>query len=210
MKNIKFNSPIISIPDNLKIIDKKGNIKSIKTLTKNNNLSSNNKLKSIQLKINKNDEFLIISKGDTIIETEKLKMKNEINKIKDIINELKLKKNKNIDDKENLKILKSNLKKLNDELKFKKNKKIEPEPEPEPEIKLTYKEKLVFDALNKVKKFIDEFKDNKKINSSIKLSKYFNQLKNFYNKLSKIKLSNVENVDRILLLNYYNDMLFLL
>ena len=210
MKNIKFNSPIISIPDNLKIIDKKGNIKSIKTLTKNNNLSSNNKLKSIQLKINKNDEFLIISKGDTIIETEKLKMKNEINKIKDIINELKLKKNKNIDDKENLKILKSNLKKLNDELKFKKNKKIEPEPEPEPEIKLTYKEKLILDALNKVKKFIDEFKDNKKINSSIKLSKYFNQLKNFYNKLSKIKLSNVENVDRILLLNYYNDMLFLL
>ena len=66
MSNIKFNTPIIEVPKQLSIIDKKGKIKKVNVLTKANNIASKNKLKAIQLKPNDNNEIVIISKGRDI------------------------------------------------------------------------------------------------------------------------------------------------
>lgn len=185
--NIKFNTPVISIPEKLSIIDKKGKIKKIKTLTKSNNLSTNNKLKSIQIKTNNNNEFKIITSGEDVKKNDVYKLKkSELKKI-DIIDNIKPLNIKVIEPNKPKKAIISTI-----------NNNVEKE--------LSYKEKEYIKTLDKVKKLLDNQKNNEKIKTSLNFKNSYYQLKEFYNYIKKRGLTNQS--DKVLLLNYYDDLIY--
>jgi PPE-repeat protein len=84
----KWATAIIEVPEKMNFIDKKGNIKPAKTLTKTKNLASRNKQKAIILESNNNiNDIKIISQGEKLEKQKKIK-KNEIQNIKEIDNTL--------------------------------------------------------------------------------------------------------------------------
>jgi len=74
MSKIKFNSPIIEIPDQFNLITKNGSVKNVNPLTKTGGLTSRNKKKAILLETNKDiNDIKIISHGEKIDKVEKIK-----------------------------------------------------------------------------------------------------------------------------------------
>lgn len=74
---ILFGTPIIEIPKNMIIENKKGKKKLKKTLTNKNNLTTNNKKKAIIIQNTKKDEINIINPGDKIKVNVKVNKKDD-------------------------------------------------------------------------------------------------------------------------------------
>jgi len=72
MSKVKWNTPIIEIPNEFNFITKNGLIKSGKPLNKSGNLASRNKQKSIKIEINKDiDHIEILNQGEKIDKVKK-------------------------------------------------------------------------------------------------------------------------------------------
>ena len=65
---IKFGTPVITIPEKMDTVNKKGNHVLIKTLTKKGNLKKNDGERAIKIKTDKNEKDIIInSVGEKLI-----------------------------------------------------------------------------------------------------------------------------------------------
>ena len=65
---IKFGTPVITIPEKMDAVNKKGNHVLIKTLTKKGNLKKNDGERAIKIKTDKNEKDIIInSVGEKLI-----------------------------------------------------------------------------------------------------------------------------------------------
>jgi len=96
----KFATPVITVPDKMEGINKKGENVMVKTLTKKGNLKTLNGEKSIKIKADKNTKEVVISSiGEKIMRnTIKLskKLQNEIDKLEGVIKEKKPRKKKDV------------------------------------------------------------------------------------------------------------------
>ena len=117
----KFATPVITIPEKMEGINKKGENVMVKTLTKKGNLKTLNGEKSIKVKADKNTkEVLISSVGEKIMRnTIKLskKLQNEMDKLEGVIKERKPRKKKEVNEDKPKKERKPRKKKVVNEVK---------------------------------------------------------------------------------------------
>ncbi len=84
MELIKFGTPVVSIPEKMDAINKKGKHMTVNTLTKKGNLRTNNGEKAIQLKSDKSLKNIVITaEGEKIIKNMYKKSKKLEKFIKD-------------------------------------------------------------------------------------------------------------------------------
>ena len=95
----KFGTPVITIPEKMDVINKKGNHILVKTLTKKGNLKTQNGEKAIDIKTDKNENDVVVnSVGEKLIRNiykkqkklesyiKKFNVDDEINKFEKTLN----------------------------------------------------------------------------------------------------------------------------